>query len=263
MILRRTITTRAPAAHPKEPRLNPNRRWILSLAVLLLPALARADRRYYGETYNAATAAPGGLDIETWSTLHAAPPGTGGPHLWQNQLELETGITDRWDVALYNVWDVPQSEATRYSQTKVEMRYRLTRPGDWFVDPIAYLEVKKEWTEDKPIGVEGKLIVGKDIGPVNVSLNGSVEQEFIPGGGRASEYGYALGTSYELAPWLRAGAEVFGFQQRAVGATVTTHYAGPALSFAWSRFWLVTALGMGLNDAAERVRATAVFAVQL
>jgi hypothetical protein len=233
------------------------------LAVLLLPALARADRRYYGETYNAATAAPGGLDIETWSTFHAAPRGTGGPHLWQNQVELETGITDRWDVALYNVWDVPQGEPTRYSQTKLETRYRLTRPGEWFVDPVVYLEAKKEWTEDKPIALEGKLILGKDIGPVNVSLNGSAEQEFIPGGGRAYEYGYALGASYEFAPWLRVGGEVFGVQKRQEGDIETTHYAGPALSLSWSRYWLVTALGVGLNDAAEHVRATAVFAIQL
>ena len=166
-------------------------------------------------------------------------------------------------MALYNVWDVVQGEPARYSQTKLETRYRLARPGDWFVDPVVYLEAKKEWTEDKPIGVEGKLILGKDIGPINVSLNGAAEQEFIPGGGRAYEYSYALGSSYEIAPWLRAGGEVFGVQKREGGAVETTHYAGPALSLSWSRYWLVTALGVGLNDAAERVRATAVFAIQL
>jgi hypothetical protein len=123
--------------------------------------------------------------------------------------------------------------------------------------------VKKEWTEDKPVAVEEKLILGKDVGRVNLSLNGSAEQEFIPGGGREYELGYAAGASYELAPWLRAGGEVFGYRVRGGGVTVTTHYAGPALSFAWSRFWLVTAVGVGLNDASERVRATAVLAVQL
>lgn len=180
-----------------------------------------------------------------------------------HQLELETGITNRWDVALYNVWNSPRGESTRYGATKLETRYRLAEPGEWFVDPIVYLEVKKEWTEDKPLAVEQKLILGKDVGRVNLSLNGSAEQEFIPGGDREYEFGYAFGASYELAPWLRAGGETFGTWVRAGGTTVAARYAGPALSFAWSRFWLVTALGVGLNDEAERVRATAVLALQL
>ncbi len=238
------------------------RRTLALAALFLVPAVARADRRYYGETYNASTAPPGGLDIEAWSTLHDAPR-AGGTRFFQHQLELETGLTDRWDVAIYNVWDSPRGESTRYSATKVESRYRLSSPGQWFVDPIVYLEVKKEWTEDKPLAVEGKLILGKDLGRVNLSLNGSAEQEFIPGGGREYELEYAAGASYELASWLRAGGEAFGYRVRGGGVTTTTHYAGPALSFAWSRFWLVTALGVGLNDASERVRATAILAVQL
>jgi hypothetical protein len=191
------------------------------------------------------------------------PRRTGEPRLWTHQLELETGITDRWDVALYNVWTHPQGGSTEYQATKVETRYRLAQPGQWLVDPIVYLEVKKEWTEDKPFAVEEKLIVGKDLGPLNLSVNGSAEQEFIPGGGREYELEYALGASYEIVPWMRAGAEAFGFHVRAGGEGTTTHYAGPALSFAWSRFWLVTALGLGLNDAADRVQARAVFAIQL
>jgi hypothetical protein len=128
---------------------------------------------------------------------------------------------------------------------------------------VLYLEVKKEWIEDKPWAVEEKLILAKDLGRWNVSTNLSAEQEFIPGGGREWEYAYAVGTSYELAGWLRAGAEAFGYHQRAEGVGTTTHYAGPALSVAWSRFWLVTALGVGLNDASEKLRARAILAIQL
>lgn len=242
--------------NPLLPRLS------LIAVLLCLPLAARADRRYYGKTYNAATAAPGGLDVELWSSLHQAPR-SGGARLWRNQLELETGITDRWDVALYNVWDSPRGESTRYAQTSLESRFRPSQPGEWFVDPVVYLEVKKEWTDDRPVAVEEKLILGKDIGRLNLSLNGSAEQEFIPGGGRAYEYAYAIGASHELASWLRAGAEAFGAHQREGGQTVTTHYAGPALSVAWSRVWLVTAIGFGLDRASERLRATAVLAFQL
>lgn len=234
----------------------------LLAAALLAPALARADRRYYGETYNATTAAPGSLDVELWSTFHQAPKDEGNSHVWRHQLELETGITDRWDVALYNVWVYPQGESTKYEATKVETRYRLTRPGEWFVDPILYLELSKEWIEDKPFAVEEKLIVGKDVGAWNTSVNVIAEQEFIPGGGREYEWGYAAGTSYEVVPWVRVGGEVFGDWTRAGGSTISEHWAGPALSFAYSRVWLVTALGFGLTDQSEQLRARAVLAFQ-
>jgi len=166
-------------------------------------------------------------------------------------------------VALYNDWVREQGAATQYQATRVETRYRLSQPGEWFVDPVLYLEVKKEWIEDKPFALEEKLILAKDIGAWNVSANVSAEQELIAGGGREYEYAYAAGTSYEVARWVRIGAEAFGANQRADGLGVTTHYAGPALSFAFSRVWLVTALGFGLNDQAERVRARAVLAFQL
>ena len=41
---------------------------IAAAALLAVPAVSRADRRYYGETYNAATAPPGSLDVELWGT---------------------------------------------------------------------------------------------------------------------------------------------------------------------------------------------------
>ncbi len=235
---------------------------IAALLLLAVPSLALADRRYYGETYNATTAQPGGLDVELWSTLHQAPR-AGGVQLWRHQLELETGITSRWDVALYNVIRREQGDTTRYEALKVESRYRLSDPGEWFVDPVLYLELRKEWVFDKPFALEGKLIVAKDIERLNISLNGSYEIEFIPGGGTEREWSYAAGASYEIVPWVRVGGEAFGFWTRtAEGPTVSTHYAGPALSFAAWRNWLVLAAGFGLNDESARMELRAILAFQ-
>jgi hypothetical protein len=242
-------------------------RTLLAVAALtLLPTLARADRRYYGETYNAVTAPPGGLDVELWSTLTQPKAGSDqGPQFWRHQLELETGLTSRWDVALYNVFDQVQGGSLRYQATKVETRYRLSDYGEWFVDPVLYFEARKEWIEDKPLALEGKIILGKDVGPLNLSLNGLYELELIPdGGGEEHELGYALGASYEVTPWLRAGGELFGFWNKAPGASswVDTHYAGPAVSLAVSRTWLVLSAGFGLNDASAKVQARAILAFQ-
>ncbi|GEJ57250.1 hypothetical protein [Anaeromyxobacter diazotrophicus] len=238
---------------------------LAAAAVLLAPAAARADRRYYGETYNAVTAPPGGLDVELWSTLTQPKAGSGDRQFWRHQVELETGITPRWDVALYNVFDRVQGETLQYQATKIETRYRLSDYGEWFVDPVLYLEVKKEWTADKPLGFEGKLILGKDVGPLNVSVNALYELELIPGGGREHELGYATGLSYELAPWVRAGGEVFGAWHKAddAGDWASEHYAGPAVSFAWGRTWLVLAGGFGLTDTSQKNQLRAIFALQL
>jgi hypothetical protein len=132
---------------------------------------------------------------------------------------------------------------------------------------VLYLEVKKELIEDKPLAVEEKLILGKDLGRWNLSLNLSAEQEFIPGGGREYEWGYAYGASYELHPAVRLGAEIFGgwTNVREGGTSVweKNHWAGPAASLAWSRYWLVVAAGFALNDESEKTRLRAVFAIQL
>jgi hypothetical protein len=235
------------------------------LAVAAVPRLARADRRYYGETYNAATSPPGGLDVELWSTLTQPKAGSGDLQLWRHQLELETGITSRWDVALYNVFDRLQGDTLRYQATKIETRYRLSDYGEWFVDPVLYLEARKEWIADEPWAFEGKLIVAKDVGPLNASLNALYEIELIPAGGQEHELGYAAGLSYELAPWVRAGGEVFGSWTRgAVGDHwASAHYAGPAVSLAVSRVWLVLAAGFGLTDESQKNQLRAIFALQL
>jgi hypothetical protein len=239
---------------------------LLLATLALLPAAALADRRYYAETYSAVTAPPGGLDVELWSTLHQAPR-AGGTSFWLHQLELETGLTERWDLALYGDFRYAFGDRTRFQAVRAETRYRLSRPGEWFVDPVLYLEVKKELIDDKPWAVEEKLILGKDLRAWNVSVNLVAEQEFIPGGGREYEWGYAAGLSYEIAPALRLGAEAFGAwtNVQVGGANVWEkgHWAGPAVSVAWSRYWLVLGAGFGLTDESERTRLRAVFAIQL
>jgi hypothetical protein len=227
----------------------------VALVVLsaVLPAAARADRRYYGETYTASIAPKGSLDLELWSAFHDSPRDGSAPAYWQHQLELETGLTDSWDVALYNIWQQTQGETLQYQAVKGETRYRLAPPGAWWVDTVLYLEVRKEFIADKPFAVEEKVILS----------NLAAEQEFIPGGNVEHDFEWAGGTSWEIVPAFRAGAEAFGTvirtDEEGVVRVVSHAWAGPAVSLAWSRAWLVLAAGFALNDASERVQLRAVF----
>jgi hypothetical protein len=240
---------------------------LAAAALIALPTASRADRRYYGETYNAVTAPKGSLDAELWSTYYEPPRETSGaPWLWRHQLELETGITDRWDVAVYGVARQIESQDLEFEAVKLETRYALAAPGTWFVDPVLYFEAQKSFVDDKPWSIEEKLILGKDVGRLNLSLNLASEQEF-EGGDTEVEWEYAFGASWELVPALRLGAEIFGNAAEeevspGVEEMETQLWAGPAVSLAWGKAWLVLAAGLALNDASDAFRARAILAYQ-
>lgn len=235
---------------------------LLTCLLAAVPRAARADRRYYGETYSAAIAPPGGLDLELWTTFHQAPS-AGGTDFWRHQLELETGLIHGWDLALYNVLRSEAGQGTRYEALKVESRYALADPGAWPLDVVLYLEARKEFIEDRPWAVEGKVIAARDLGPLNLSLNLFGEREFLPGGASELELGGALGASLELLPAIRLGAEVYGNRTRTEAAAwESMAWAGPALSIAALRGWLVLAAGFGLTAESEKVRARAILAWQ-
>ena len=240
---------------------------LTAAALLTVPATSRADRRYYGQTYNATTAPPGSLDVEPW-VLYYEPPRAlaGSPKLWRYQLEVETGITERWDIAAYGVWRQVVGDNPEFEAVKLESRYALAAPGTWFVDPVLYFELQKTVLEDKPFSVEEKLILAKDVGRLNVALNGAAEQEFV-GGDVEPEFSYAAGASWEFVPAFRLGAEVFGDRAKlptAAGpeAFQWQAWAGPALSLAYGRTWLVLAAGWGLNDQSDKVQARGIFSFQ-
>src|SRR5689334_16652529 len=148
---------------------------LLFVAVCLAPSLlandALADRRAYGVTYEAVTAPKGELDLESWSTVAPAGEVPGGPSSrgFRQMLELEYGITDHWDVALYNMLDITSGDTeSGYAGLKLETRYRPSDRGEWPIDPVLYLEFQQLFRGDADQKYEAKLILAKDIGNLNV-----------------------------------------------------------------------------------------------
>jgi len=241
-----------------------------ALLVLLPAASARADRRAYATTYEAVTAPKGELDVELWSSyakdgeLLDGPPGcSSGPCSGlRNMIELEYGITDRWDMALYNMIDATSDSATTgYAGAKLESRYRLAAPGTLAVDPIIYGEVQllRAGHSDAAQKFELKLILARDEGPWNVAFNLAAEAEHLrDGAGWIPETEYALGVSRELGgPALKLGVEAFGKAEREDGKTSVFVWTGPALSWA-TRFdaamhglWATVGAGRGLTSESE------------
>ena len=245
---------------------------VVIAAALVPAAAAHADRRAYGTTYEAVTAPKGELDVETWNTF--APQGEvdGGAASrgLRSMIELEYGITDRWDAALYNMLDVTSGDTdSGYAGFKIETRYRPTDRGEWIVDPVFYLEFQQLFRGDANQKYEGKLIVAKDIGNVNIAANLALEEERTTEPAWNTEVEYAAGTSYALSPAWILGAEVFGKAEKGeMGGVENRTWAGPALSWAGGGrgalrgVWVTLAGGAGLTDDSDSYYARLIVGLQ-
>ncbi|HEX3762321.1 MAG TPA: hypothetical protein VHW23_26655 [Kofleriaceae bacterium] len=244
----------------------------LGAAALLTASTATADRRAYGTTYEAVTAPRGELDVETWTTF--APQGEvdGGPSSrgMREMVELEYGITDRWDAALYNMLDVTSGDTqSGYAGFKVETRYRPSDRGEWFVDPVFYLEFQQLYRGDANQKIEGKLILAKDIGNVNIAGNLAFEEERLTDATWNGEVEWAAGASYALSPAWMAGAEVFGKAEKGdMGGVDNRVWAGPAVSWAGGGrgvlrgVWVTLAGGGGLTSDSDSYYARLIVGFQ-
>jgi len=242
------------------------------IAMGLLTSHAHADRRAYGVTYEAVTAPQGEIDVETWTTF--APKGGigGGPSSRgvREMIELEYGITDRWDAALYNMFDLITSGDTEsgYAGFKIETRYRPSDRGEWLIDPVFYFEFQQLFRGDARQKYEAKLILAKDIGNVNIAANLALEEERTTEPAWNTEVEYALGASYALSPAWIIGAEIFGKAEKEMDEIENRSWAGPTLSWASGGsgalrgLWVTLAGGAGLGGEADPYYARAIIGLQ-
>ena len=219
---------------------------------------AHADRRAFGYTYEYNTMAAGGLDLELWNT-QSRTTFDGGAAGLEWKAELEYGITDHWDIALYQVFAQGGTEgAVAYDETTVETRYRFAERGQWPVDVLVYFELAKGFGVTK-WDVEPKLVLARDLGKLSLNLNLTPELEIAKhreaGATEAEleaelEPEWAFGATYEVSPRWKVGGETFGALD--LEESEVTAYAGPALSWSPSaKLGVATTAAFGLTDGAD------------
>jgi hypothetical protein len=106
------------------------------------------------------------------------------------------------------------------------MRYRVAEKNTLPVDVLFYVEHIESTTEGNAF--EGKLVLAKELGRLNLAYNQIYERIFGIGKG---EHEYAAGVSYEVVPWLRIGVESKGSYSEGEFA------AGPTLAWSGNRIW--------------------------
>jgi len=131
----------------------------------------------------------------------------------QFQTEIEYGITDKLEVALYLTF-VPSPGPTVSPNTlpvlslgngaAQRLRYRLADPGAWPIDVALYGEITEN---EREIELEAKILLQRRVGAWRFMANLWGEREFYFDGKREWVLNPTLGATVELSPRFHVGAE--------------------------------------------------------
>ena len=118
------------------------------IGAMFLVCSAQADRRAYVWTYEYMTMPKGAAEVEYYLTLKAPDwDDFDDKNTWEHQVEFEYGLTDHWDVSIYQRWQHTNTDIDdkfEYTGTKLRTRYRFAEKGVYPVDVLAYLEEHPE-----------------------------------------------------------------------------------------------------------------------
>lgn len=240
----------------------------LAGALLAAPS-ARADQRSFIRAYEYATQPQGNLELEIWNDLEAARGAPFADALVTHRFELEYGLTDHWDVALYHVFQhgggsSPADRAFRFDSWRAESRYRFAERGEWPVDVMLYGEVERPADFAEPWEIEEKLVLGRELGRIGLIANLVFEQALATGDKAHRRFELDLGGRYELSPWVRVGAEFWAIRESGASQPATySYFVGPSVSLASQRVWIQLGAGVGLGSTPQSVFARSVLGFNL
>lgn len=229
-------------------------------AVIAAPSRAAANPRPLPFSYPYETLPAEALEVEQYAdlipvrVLRELPDGTTEGVVSvrsQLQTELEYGLTDRLEIALYFTFRQGGSSGTpflRFQGLKQRVRYRFAEQGEWPVNVGVYLEIAELHNE---LEFEEKILLSRRFGPVNLVANLWIEQEwYFQTAEKKHIYNPTLGVTYELSPRLSLGAEYWvrgrfdsdrgptDMDGTTDPTTSTVHYAGPTLLLQAKKVWL-------------------------
>ena len=121
------------------------RHWVMVLCtVWVVTSGALADRRSYVWTYEYQTMPKGMAEVEYYLTHKISDwDNYDEKNTWEHAVELEYGLTDHWDIAIYQTWQHTNTESrdwSGYTGSKIRTRYRIGEKGQLPVDILLYAE---------------------------------------------------------------------------------------------------------------------------
>jgi hypothetical protein len=232
---------------------------LLSLCLIVATtSVASADRRLFTSTYEYSTVPEGNTTIDVWHTESRETWDANTPQALEEILEIEHGLTEHWDAALYTVFTQRAGDALVLHDMRLQSRYRFADRGELPVDIMVYGELAKQFG-DSIYAARANAIFALGMDKVTLALNVLAGTEL---GNDVSEseleLGWAAGASYELHPKLNFGVETFG-EVEGVAASI-----GPALAVApSSKFWFTLTAGFGITDDAAALSGRLIVGIEL
>jgi hypothetical protein len=231
----------------------------LSLAALVLSTVTSAGgARRFTYVYEATTSPPGSFEIENWVTWKTARAANSGDQQVDFRHEIEFGITNRLQAAVYLAdWSYLSEPGAGgdhfvYSDSALELMYNLSNP---VTDPIGLAVYEEIKAGNRLFELESKVIAQKNFGPFVAAYNATLEAiwEGQHLEEREGEFQQSVGISYEASPKFSVGAEVV----HEIEMPDWSHgepsvvFGGPNVSFRAGKWWAtVTGLAQ-LTDNEE------------
>jgi len=211
------------------------------LLILLLFSLCLADQRHFVWTYEYKTVKRGEVEFEHYYTnSYPSASNLSEDLITRHQIELEIGMNERFDFAVYHMFEQKNSLLT-YKGFKLRGRYRFGERNKYILDPLLYFEYhgKPDFSEH---GIETKLILAKETNNLIASFNPVIEIE-IEDGEQEIETEYAAGITYKFNKLFNAGIEFKGGEG--------THYWGPVISHGYHDIWVSLGSAISIGSVKE------------
>jgi hypothetical protein len=231
---------------------------LLAALFVTVAICARADNRKYVWTYEYMTMPEGAAEVEYYLTLKVPEADEREISSWQHQVEVEYGLTPRWDIALYQVWQEDRTADESefgYSGFKARTRYRIAERNALPVDVLLYAEYERESDLTEPDIGELKLVLSKELGSFDVNYNQIMERSLSRSG--ETEHKYASGFGYAVLSGVHLGVESTGNYSDAA------YTLGPTIALSQGRIFLTVGALFGLNEAAPDFQARMILGIGL
>src|SRR5579883_2714320 len=182
---------------------------IIICALAGWPPAARALNFFELEVYPATTEGRGVTEIESLSNFVAQgrrPTEEVRRHrLLRSSVELNYGLTDKIDVAVYTDLERANGEAVEYAGSRVRARGALWDQGRFPVDVGWYVEAEMPHDNPAELEFDFRTLFSRDFGRFTVDLNPAFELPTVASERRTFEFDYAARIYWRLWRALEPG----------------------------------------------------------
>lgn len=242
-------------------------------AAVATPAIAAEDPPSFPRVYQYDQPLAGWLEANLWTTGVISSDqryqhfgrDLRRQGLIAHSAELEYGLTDRLTVGGYLDFDSARDGPTRFTEGRIQARYRFANRQDLFVNPGVYFEYyipRNGYGEQE---VEARIILDKDLNDFRIAANPRFSMTTSgPDAGATPEAALDLGAYYRRSGTIQPGLEYHGEFGKIGDWREKRHYLEPTVDIGLGKQvnWHLGA-GIGLNRKSDDFFAQSIITVEL